>query len=416
MSAHIPPAQRPARPTPIARQPLPDLRHLRRGVLVAVTCATVAAFNAATGARAATPTAIYAHASPAVVRVICEDHQGTGFVWGARDRVITARHVVASGRAIEIVDAGGERRGATVVRHDPQADLAELRLSAPLATAPLTAAPAMPPIGAPVCWIGHPYPGVVQGGSDEPMLAFSLACGRVAGYGGGYVQIDGPVNPGQSGGPLLDGDGKVIGVVVRRIRQAQAIGQASPLPWIEHLLAGPEIEGLSADPTGWLRVAYTVAGAAGGSVRHGPLLSGGLRLWDGLELGIAGTAGFGDVDEGVLGVDQTELGVHADVAWRFLVPMGQGRYAALRVGSLGGLLLVQRTERVLVLGEPGTCDEIDPTCHSARIEARTLAGQAVPAVRPWIGLDLGGVAMMAFVEVLLRDVQVRVGAGLGFEL
>jgi putative serine protease PepD len=223
-------------------------------VLVAVAAGGLAggAIGAATGgdddgggsssaAAATTPTsavdapsatAMYRRDAPGVVEITATETQqtpstpftpptqqkvtslGSGFVIDMQGDIVTNDHVVAGGSGIRVGFDGGSSYPAKVVGMDPSSDLAVVRVSAPKS--------ALHPIafddsshvqvGAPVYAIGNPF------GLDRTMTAGIVsATGRDIQAPDGLtipnaIQTDAPINHGNSGGPLLDGLGHVIGV------------------------------------------------------------------------------------------------------------------------------------------------------------------------------------------------------------
>lgn len=137
---------------------------------------------------------------------------GTGFVANADGTILTANHVIDGGGRIEVTFADGTKADAEVASAEPERDLATLtpsRLPAVVAAATLGAAG---PIGSDVHAVGNPLG-----------LTFSLSSGVISATGrtidAGNVtlkdllQFDAAVNPGNSGGPLIDDAGRVVGVV-----------------------------------------------------------------------------------------------------------------------------------------------------------------------------------------------------------
>lgn len=144
-----------------------------------------------------------------VVRVETPEGWGAGFVFESPTLIVTALHVVEHGRWVNVVARDGETRRARVVHNGDQAlDLALLELEAPFRDPPppIPASRRTPEVGLPVLMIGHP--GAKTGG-------WSVSWGRVGSEAldNGTIEVDGTVNPGNSGGPLLDCEGRVLGVV-----------------------------------------------------------------------------------------------------------------------------------------------------------------------------------------------------------
>ena len=122
--------------------------------------------------------------------------------------LVTALHVVARATAITVRLPDGREIPAELIGRDPATDLAVLKVAAVLP--PLPEAPE-PALGAPVCAVGNQFG-----------LDLSVTCGVVSALhrsGTGFnpiedfVQTDATVNPGASGGPLVDAQGRLVGVL-----------------------------------------------------------------------------------------------------------------------------------------------------------------------------------------------------------
>lgn len=143
---------------------------------------------------------------------------GTGFVV-APGRALTNAHVAAGCAALAARSATGQRAAARLLAADPRRDLALLAL-------PADAGPALvfrdaPPVrrGESVITYGFPLSGLLSSGP-------TLTTGDVSALSGlrdnpAQFQISAPVQPGNSGGPLLDAQGHVIGVVVSKLNAAR---------------------------------------------------------------------------------------------------------------------------------------------------------------------------------------------------
>ena len=142
---------------------------------------------------------------------------GSGVVINSDGFVLTALHVVEGAEEIQIGFADGTSTTATVASVDPEKDIAVLAPAAlPSLVVPATIgnAGAMR-VGDEVFAVGHPLG-----------LAGSLSAGVASGFdrefepseGGqpilGLIQFDAAVNPGNSGGPLLNRGGQVVGIVI----------------------------------------------------------------------------------------------------------------------------------------------------------------------------------------------------------
>jgi len=184
---------------------------------------------------AVTPSAIpslrdlYRHVRPAVVMIESAAGTGAGFVFHSPRFVATAFHVVETGRTLAVTLANGARLRAEVVAVDVDHDIAVLELERePRGIEPLELRGASDvEIGESVVAIGHPLSSVgAIRGSLSGLLDWTLTRGIVSGKSKTLIQTDAAVNPGNSGGPLLTDDGRVIGVVVQKLA-AEGIGFAT---------------------------------------------------------------------------------------------------------------------------------------------------------------------------------------------
>jgi S1-C subfamily serine protease len=138
---------------------------------------------------------------------------GAGVVVNAQGLVLTALHVVEGGGQIQVQFADGTQATARVVRRQPEKDIAVLgvdRLPQVVVPAVLgggaNVGDAVFPVGNPLGLRGSLTAGVVSA-LDR---SIDTGAGRSL---KGLIQFDAAVNPGNSGGPLLDRDGHVVGIV-----------------------------------------------------------------------------------------------------------------------------------------------------------------------------------------------------------
>lgn len=219
---------------------------------------------------------------------------GSGFIISADGVVVTNNHVIEAADAIEVILQNGQRYEAIVVGRDPATDIAVLRMQA-----------------------RSPMPYVNMGDSDTARVGdIVLAIGNPFGLGGSlsvgvvsarnrnidagryddFIQTDAAINRGNSGGPLFNTDGEVIGVntaIVSPTGASVGVGFATPTsivrPVVDQLIRYGETR------RGWLgvrlanltRATAERAGYSGSSgavvtriTPNGPAAAAGLRPGD----------------------------------------------------------------------------------------------------------------------------------------
>jgi putative serine protease PepD len=140
--------------------------------------------------------------------------QGSGFVYDTRGHVITNAHVVDGASSIEVRFSNGKTYEATVVGVDASTDLAVLDVDAPSSVLePVTLADSSAlAVGDAVVAIGSPF-GLENSLTTGVVSALDRSMEAPNGYTiNGAIQTDAAINHGNSGGPLLDMQGRVIGV------------------------------------------------------------------------------------------------------------------------------------------------------------------------------------------------------------
>jgi S1-C subfamily serine protease len=234
------------------------------------------AAGSASGASAETssgrfdPAGIYRRQAPGVVTVISEfgdgrgplgpggeqGGQGTGFVVSRSGEVATNAHVVTTGegssirraRAVFVQFRDGNEVAAKIVGQDPNADVALLRIDPDglnLHSLPLGSSAKLT-VGIPVALIGSPFGqteslsvGVISGldRTIESLTNFQIT---------GAIQTDAAINRGNSGGPLLDGRGDVVGIasqISSTSGASQGVGFAVPVDTVKRSLAALRRDG-----------------------------------------------------------------------------------------------------------------------------------------------------------------------------
>ncbi len=157
--------------------------------------------------------AIYQRVAPSLVSIQAGRGFGTGVIVADDGTIVTADHVIADASAIVVTYADGTLTRASIVSANKQMDIALLAPARlPQIVVPATLGGAAD-IGAPVVAIGNPL-GLTDSVSSGVISGLDRSADTDTGMRSGLIQFDAAVNPGSSGGPLLDGHGMVIGIVV----------------------------------------------------------------------------------------------------------------------------------------------------------------------------------------------------------
>jgi serine protease Do len=204
-----------------------------------------------------------------------DNRLGTGFVISADGLIVTNLHVIGEARPIAVQTADGKKLSVTEIRAwDRNLDLAVLKVDAK----------DLPPLelgdsakleqGAPMVALGNPYglKNSVVGGVISEVREIE---------GRRMLQLAMPVEPGNSGGPVLDGQGKVVGIVTLKSLVQQNVAFAVEVNALKPLLEKPNpilldrwlaIGGI--DKTDWLPLFGATWQQRGGRILAGGLGSG----------------------------------------------------------------------------------------------------------------------------------------------
>lgn len=133
--------------------------------------------------------------------------------------VATAYHCVASGRDTIVETRDGQELRAETIAVDPQHDLALIQLVEwPSTSNVLSLRQDKPLQGESVYALGHPLAPYANKPLLNGTLQWSISSGIVSAVGQRLIQVDAPLNPGNSGGPIVDNNGQIIGIASRKLR------------------------------------------------------------------------------------------------------------------------------------------------------------------------------------------------------
>jgi putative serine protease PepD len=158
--------------------------------------------------------AIYQLANKGVVEITAGQGQGSGFVYDGNGHIVTNAHVVEGTTSVSVRFWNGKTFPASVVGSDASTDLAVLKVDAPASQIfPLSLGDSSKlAVGDAVVAIGSPFglEGTVTSGIVSALHREMTSPNRFA--IDDSIQTDAAINHGNSGGPLLDSHGKVVGV------------------------------------------------------------------------------------------------------------------------------------------------------------------------------------------------------------
>lgn len=159
---------------------------------------------------------------------------GSGVIVTANGTILTNNHVIDSADAIVVTLEDGTRLDATVLRAEPEADLAVIKVDARRLPAVTIGDSGAIEVGQTAIAIGNPlgeYAGSVTVGIVSGLdRAIDVdEGGWTALHLGGLIQTDAAINSGNSGGALFDGDGQLIGITTAVTNGAQGLAFAIPI-------------------------------------------------------------------------------------------------------------------------------------------------------------------------------------------
>ncbi len=160
---------------------------------------------------------------PSVVQISVRGGSGSGFIIESSGLVVTNRHVVNDAETVRIQSTSGRRYQGRVTRRESDADLAYIQIEQgqSFQALPLGDSGSLR-IGEEVIAIGFPLVDQLPE-SANPTVTLGIVSAKRA----GLLQTDAAVNPGNSGGPLLNASGRVVGVVVSRLEDDRQGGMVA---------------------------------------------------------------------------------------------------------------------------------------------------------------------------------------------
>ncbi len=188
---------------------------------------------------------IAAEIKRSVVLIGQNGSHGAGVIWRSDGIVVTNRHVLREDRVDVVLDDGRKLTGIVAARH-PDRDLAVVKIAAEgLVAAPLGDSSTVRP-GQLVIAVGHP-PGLRSAATAGIVVAAGQAATLEGPRTGDWLQTDVTLRPGNSGGPLIDARGMVIGI---NTMVSGRLSLSIPSSTVERFVAGER----PGDPRAWLGV------------------------------------------------------------------------------------------------------------------------------------------------------------------
>ncbi len=165
-------------------------------------------------------------------RVYYSKVQGSGFLYSYSDRlvILTNNHVVSGAQNITVTFTDGKVYSTTILGTNPNSDFAVLTPTTAISSYPSLEiiSSSTLKVGEPVIVVGTPY-GLEGSMSNGIISALNRTLTTSAGIDmTNIIQTTAPLNPGNSGGPLMNYYGQVIGIATAIVEESQGIGFAIP--------------------------------------------------------------------------------------------------------------------------------------------------------------------------------------------
>jgi hypothetical protein len=252
----------------------------------------------------------------AIVLLTQGDATCAGTIVDGDGTIVTSYHCVAQGGSVWVQTRHGVVAKGRVIARAKGNDLAVLAAPDLSGMASLSIRTDDPSVGAEVWTLGHPFGAQVPSRFLRGTLRWAAAEGMVSAVGERALQISAPVNPGNSGGAVVDNEGRLVGVVSRHLR-GDGMGFATRSALVSRLLAkkdgagwfgGVVKAGLTSDYTAYTDGVPTLGLELVGAVRDRILMSAQVAIplgakwntfsydgasWTDLDIGVGGRLRFG---------------------------------------------------------------------------------------------------------------------------
>lgn len=176
----------------------------------------------------------------AVVTIKTDIAQGTGFIISKQGYIVTNAHILSGGSYIDALTFEQEKISVTFIGYDGKLDIALLKIQGDYTYLELDDSDKIQ-VGEKVIAIGNPLG-----------LQFSVSEGIVSGIHrtgpsglDAYIQTDAALNPGNSGGPLINRQGKVIGINNFKLSEGESLGFALESNYIKEAVNKIALENLN---------------------------------------------------------------------------------------------------------------------------------------------------------------------------
>ena len=226
---------------------------------------------------------IYRAAAPGVVQITQGNVEGSGFVIDTQGDIVTNAHVVTNGGAVTASFSNADQAPVRVVGVDDSTDVALLKVAVPaaaLAPLPLGDSSTLQ-VGDAVVAIGNPF-GLDRSATNGIVSAIDRQIVSPNGFAiNGAIQTNAAINHGNSGGPLLNAQGKVIGITSQiadsGVNANVGVGFAVPINTVKQVTA--DLKAIGSVAHAWLGVSLapvdpTIAARAALPVSHGAMIAG----------------------------------------------------------------------------------------------------------------------------------------------